>query len=411
MLPNKEPILKIGIFLPVDNRKKVHISFTDPNLYEIETDKQLDPACKTPERLNVAVGDVEMIITKIVDDDKHGITIHDVPAGRGFHWEQAIDVTLPGNIKITSHNGNLLITNIIPLEQYLACVAVSEMSPKCPDQFLQVQAITARSWILAAAEKKHSGLGIDACNDDCCQRYQGMDQMTSESKAVCNSTSGKVLLYNDEICDARYSKSCGGLTENAENIWDMDFKPYLTSIYDSPEKKIQVDWQHWYRAAPDVFCSPSYVDESELHKYLGNVDKNSKYFRWAVKYSQKELCELLSKKINVDIGRIVKIDALNRGYSGRINHLYCEYINLAGETKVLELNNEYDIRKTLHPSFLYSSCFMVKMNDELIEFFGAGWGHGVGLCQIGALSMALNGHSTEQILTHYYSGAKLKQLY
>ena len=230
-----EPVLRIGIILPIDRRKEITVSFTNPSQYKIDSKS---PINLTSSKLKFSVDDGGVKIIKTnAKFDGYGITVHNVPAGRGFHWEKNIDVTLSGNVHIIPNKSGLLLINEVPLEKYLASVAVSEMSGTCPTSFLEAQTIAARSWIMAAAENKHSELGIDACNDDCCQRYQGMNQMTSESKAVCNSTSGKVLLYDNEICDARYSKSCGGLTENAENIWDMDFKPYLTSIYDSPEKK------------------------------------------------------------------------------------------------------------------------------------------------------------------------------
>ena len=168
MRPNKEPILNIGIILPVDKRKKVTISFSDAALYEIEREKLLISSCKTPDKVDILIDDGDMIIKKMVEAvDEHDITIHDVPAGRGFHWEKTIDVALPGNLIITNHDGHLLVINQVPLEQYLSSVAVSEMNGVCPATFLEAQTITARSWILAAAEKKHAELRIDACNDDC----------------------------------------------------------------------------------------------------------------------------------------------------------------------------------------------------------------------------------------------------
>ena len=174
-IPQREPVLRIGIILPIDKLKKVTISFADSALYQIETEKQLNPPSEVPDRLDVSVNDVDMIIRKTVDVfDEHGITIHDVPAGRGFHWEKTIDVTAPGNVYITNQKDYLQVTNEVPLEQYLACVAVSEMSARCPSAFLEAQITAARSWLLANRGENHPGLQIDVCNDDCCQRYQGM---------------------------------------------------------------------------------------------------------------------------------------------------------------------------------------------------------------------------------------------
>ncbi len=407
-----EPILRIGIILPIDHRKKITISFTDPSLYEIETDKQLNPTYKTPNTFDVSVNDGDMVIRKSVNEfDERGITIHNVPAGRGFHWEKTIDVTLPENVKITNHDGYLLVINEVPLEQYLACVAVSEMSGACPTALLEAQTITARSWVLAAAEKKHADLCIDVCNDDCCQRYQGLGQMTDLSKTATENSRGIVLLYDNKICDARYSKSCGGISESAENVWDMPPTPYLTSVYDGPVTDNEIDWDNWFTKNPDTFCSPAFVDESNLQQYLGNVDKDGQYFRWHVRFSQEEFCEFFSQKVNEHVTHITKIDALNRGQSGRINHLYLDYQTTEGKSKTLQNKNEYEIRKMLHPSFLYSSCFVISMDEKHIEFKGAGWGHGVGLCQIGALGMALHGYATEEILAHYFRNTKLKTLY
>lgn len=410
-LPQSEPIMRIGIILPIDKQKIVTISFSDPSLYEIETLDRQNPSCKTPDMLNVSVDDGEMLITKIIEDDNQGMTIHTVPAGRGFHWEKTIDVTLPGNIEISTHNGWLLLTNVVPLEQYLACVAVSEMSGACPPALRESQTITARSWILAAAENKHSDLNLDACNDDCCQRYQGFSQMTNASRKTSIDTKGIVLTYDNQICDARYSKSCGGISESAENIWDMPHTPYLSSIVDGSETDLSINWDTWFDKKPNAFCGPHFIDEKHLHTYLGNVDKEGHYFRWSVKYSQKEFCTFFSEKIQENVTNILKIEALSRGESGRINNVYLDYQIFDGTLKTLNITNEYDIRRLLHPSFLYSSCFKIIMENDNIKFMGAGWGHGVGLCQIGALGMALNDYKTEDILLHYFKHTKLKKLY
>ncbi len=400
-IPTAEPIVSIGLILPEDEQTSVIIKD--------------DEALETNLMLNIQTENKHLLINKIPKNKflitKSPLTLNPIRAGRGFHWEKQISIRVDGTIEVKNQNGFLFVINHIPLEKYLASVAVSEMSSKCPDTFLQAQTITARSWILATAENKHSDLGIDACNDDCCQRYQGTAQITSESKSACNATSGTVLLFENEICDARYSKSCGGLTENAEIVWEMNPQPYLTSVYDGPENTEQVDWQNWFKKAPKTFCGPSFIDESELHQFLGNVDKDGKYFRWSVEYSQKEFCAFFSKNINRDIDCIIKINVLNRGHSGRINNLYINYQTEEGKSKILQLKSEFEIRRLLHPSFLYSSCFMINMDENFIKLYGAGWGHGVGLCQIGALGMALNNYSTNEILTHYFIGTELKRLY
>lgn len=411
MLLKTEPTLKIGIILPGDERKNIKLTCNDSSSYQIETQASIIPSSKTQKVIESNIDDGEVKITQTLVDDECGITVHDVPTGRGFHWENSIDVTLPGNIHMIPHNGNFLLVNEVSLEQYLACVAVSEMSSECPPAFLEAQTIAARSWIIAGAEQKHNELGIDACNDDCCQRFQGINHITDNSRSICDKTAGMFLLYGGNVCDARYSKSCGGLSENAENVWAIDHVPYLSSIYDGPARKDEIDWQNWFSQEQDVFCGPNYVNESDLYHYLGYVDKEGNYFRWSVKFSQEEFCDFFSNKIGELVNQINKIDVLNRGRSGRINKLYMYYQLENGSIKTHQINNEYEIRKTLHPSFLYSSCFTISIDNENIKFNGAGWGHGVGLCQIGALGMALNGYSTQEILKHYYKNTELKKLY
>ena len=411
MIPTPEPTLKIGIILPEDERKEIKLSFEDPSIIEIESDSNLEPSCKTPESMIVTLDDGGLVFRKTVNDDPSGIKVHNVPAGRGFHWEKTLDITFPGNIIIKNIDDRLLLVNEVGLEHYLSCVAVSEMSSECPTPFLKAQTIAARSWILAAAEKKHSELNIDACNDDCCQRYQGMNQMTDVSQNICHETSGEVLVHDEKICDARYSKSCGGITENAENVWIMDTLPYLQSVFDGSSKQPAIDWGSWFTEDQNAFCGSSYIDGSTLSKYLGNVDQDANYNRWEIRFSQNEFCEFFSEKVGELVTKIHKIDAVKRGQSGRIIELFVDYQTNDKNSTVLLLTNEYDIRKTLHPSFLYSSCFSITINEEWIQFNGAGWGHGVGLCQIGALGMALDGYSSSDILSHYYIGAEIKKLY
>ena len=405
-----EPILNIGIILPHDERKKVCFSFENRKNYEI---KHRDSKTGHPaENQTISIDDGDLEITKINENENStGITIHDVPTGRNFHWKKWIEVILPGNIQVKRYEDCLLIINEVKLEDYLACVAVSEMSSQCPTEFLKAQTISARSWILARAEKKHFDLGIDACNDDCCQRYQGIEQQNLHSLETVKTTHGLVLTHGNNICDARYSKSCGGFTENCENVWDMEPKPYLKSILDGMDKYHKVDWEKWITQSPHTFCSPKFMNEKPISNYLGNVDEKHEYFRWKVRFTQLEFCEFFSKIVNQQVSQINRMNVLNRGKSGRIIQLNLEYQMENGSENSLKLHNEYDIRKTLHPSFLFSSAFIPNVNKTHIEFIGAGWGHGVGMCQIGALGMSLNGYSSSEILSHYFQNSSLKKLY
>jgi len=252
---------------------------------------------------------------------------------------------------------------------------------------------------------------LDACNDDCCQRYQGISQQSIQSIKTVEKTCGQVLTFDNKICDARYSKSCGGITENCENVWNMAPKPYLKSVFDGQNRLQTVDWDCWLSEPQNSFCSPKYIDEKYLTKFLGNVDESGQYFRWKNCYTQQIFCEFFSKKINESVSQIKNIDILNRGESGRINKLNLKYQLDDGSKKSLILNSEYDIRSTLHPSFLYSSAFILKLDESNIELIGGGWGHGVGMCQIGALGMALNDYSAQEILSHYFQGTLLKKIY
>jgi SpoIID/LytB domain protein len=173
----------------------------------------------------------------------------------------------------------------------------------------------------------------------------------------------------------------------------------------------KVDWGKWITQSPNTYCSPKFIDEKSLIKFLGDVDEDDQYFRWNVHFTQKEFCEFFSIKVNENVSIIKKFSVINRGKSGRINTLNLEYQLDDGSEKSFKLHNEYDIRKMLHPSFLYSSSFIPNVNETQIEFKGAGWGHGVGMCQIGALGMALNGYSADKILSHYFQNSSMKKLY
>lgn len=356
---------------------------------------------------------------------RSGIKVFHVAAGRGFHWQKPIDVYLPGNLEIRSYQQHLLLINELPLEDYLMCVATSEMGAACPPAFIESQTISARSWILANIEQKHIALGIDVCNDDCCQRYQGNGNLTDQSIHGALSTVGQVLIYKGKICDARYSKSCGGITESFATIWNGNDLPYLQSIPDtrpdfrhkalplSTDESIQL----WLDDIPDTFCSPHRVRESSLKKYLGTVDESGTYFRWSFSYSQEELTALLNDKLDLDIRSVIALKPIKRGGSGRISRLEITYNSTEGKQKSTFIDSEYQIRRALHPGFLYSSCFYIQAHPinasypQQFNLKGGGWGHGVGFCQIGALGMSLQGYTCEQILAHYYPDSQINKVY
>jgi peptidoglycan hydrolase-like amidase len=356
---------------------------------------------------------------------KPGSRSENVVAGRGFHWKKFIDVFLPGAIEVSLRDGILILINDLPIEQYLMCVATSEMSAACPAALIESQTIVARSWMLANVEMKHRHLGMDVCNDDCCQRYQGTSFLSEQSIRGAYRTAGQVLLYGDKIADARYFKSCGGVSEAFENVWAGSPVPYLDSVLDAPvgyshpalpldsEEKVR----NWIENPPSAFCSPAVVPEKDLKKYLGNVDEEGHYFRWTFRLTQKKITALFNLKLNLEAAAIKSIQPLKRGKSGRLISVAINYYTKDKEEKQIVVEDQYVIRETFHDLFLYSSAFVVdeeNHNGSVPTAFilkGAGWGHGVGYCQIGALGMALKGYTASQIIAHYYPGARLEKIY
>ncbi|MGY8788656.1 MAG: SpoIID/LytB domain-containing protein [Fidelibacterota bacterium] len=397
-VPNKEPVVSIGLVLPADQIQVLSIQDIKNNLsleIDLQTENKILPASlyKLPS----------------------------IRAGRGFHWEKQISITVEGELEIKVVDDCLFLINHIPLEKYLMCVATSEISGECPPALLESQTVAARSWLLAAAEQKHTNLGIDACNDDCCQRYQGMGNLTDAAISAAKKTWGQVLIHEEKICDTRYAKSCGGISENNENVWGDEAKPYLRAIHDGkdasiPNLKSESKLKKWMIEIPNSYCSPDFVRETQLQKYLGHVDKSGSYFRWNVSFSQGDLTKLISEKTGRNFDSIQSLQPLNRGISGRITQLRIDGI-YKNENSHIILKSEYEIRRVLHPNFLFSSAFIIEANSTANSlasrfiFKGAGWGHGVGLCQIGALGMALNGQSTTDILSHYFQSTELRKIY
>jgi SpoIID/LytB domain protein len=409
-IPRKEPIIRIGLVLPTDNIKTLQLSFSDPQCYEIETTVKILPSCKNIKKLNIEVTDNNIIIPQLslkdksikiipsVPDENPFVNINEVPAGRGFHWEKKINLSYWGTIELSCFNNNIMVINQLPLENYLKCVATSEMSAICPEEFLKAQFIVARSWLLANIERKHVHLGFDICNDDCCQRYQGILNTTKKSNKVSELTFGQVITFDNKICDARYSKSCGGTTENFENVWDGNKIPYLSSIKDENSKGI-------------AYCSTDIVPEPSIKTFIGNIDEDGKYYRWNYKINHKDLIHSIKINIGLDVKKILEINPTKIGASGRIINLVIEFLNIDNKTENIEIISEYKIRKILSPSFLYSSAFTVNKIKDGFILEGKGWGHGVGLCQIGALGMALSKKKVKSILSHYYPGTEINTIY
>lgn len=429
IIPEKEPVLKIGIILPEDEKKILRIDHDRAINLSVYADKDLI-SFQYLEKIEVKAFAENSEINghkceeiTILQDKSSYIELKDVPAGRGFHWNKVIDVKLSGKITIKSSGGNLVLINHLKLEDYLACVATSEMSAECPANFLEAQAIAARSWMLANVEQKHVHLGFDVCNDDCCQRFQGINNLSIQSKNAVNATRGLVLMYNGQIADARYSKSCGGMTEKFENLWENVPKAYLSNIFDGEGTKDidltrEDDLRKWVLSVPESYCSPHYVDENKLQRYLGSVDEEANYFRWRLEITQEEITQNIREKCDIDITCVNALVPVNRAGSGRILKLQIQYTGSDGQRRMMVVEKDFNVRKILHEKFLFSSALAITAqyeHDNTIPvgfyYYGAGWGHGAGMCQIGALGMALKGFDAASMLKHYYPGTELVRIY
>ena len=380
---------------------------------------------------------------RLTAEEDSSFELFQVTIGTRFHWERKEDQTFRGNlILLPRRDGTIAAINEIPLEDYLRSVISSEMSAAAPTEFLKVHAILSRSWLMAALSRKNKTKEkplstpqesanegeiirwydredhdlFDVCADDHCQRYQGVRKIVSpQAEEAVRETRGRVITYHDEICDARYSKACGGLTEDFDTAWEDKQVPYLTSTADAPVPlrpiATEEEATRWILSAPEAYCHTQ--DEHLLEKILPALDRETRsYFRWRTEYSRQELEEILKEKSGLDFGDLQEIVPLRRGPSGRICRL-----KIAGSKKSIVVGKELEIRRWLSRTHLYSSAFVVKIergphgNAERFSFQGAGWGHGVGLCQIGAAVMAARGFSSEEILKHYFRGAEIKRIY
>ena len=372
---------------------------------------------------------------RLMGQDGSTFSLFDVTVGSHFHWERTEDQTFQGDlILVLRSDKTIAAINEIPLEDYLRSVISSEMNSAAPKDFLKAHAILSRSWILTALNHKEKTKKtskspektadeevirwydreehdlFDVCADDHCQRYQGITKILSrQAEEAVRETRGRVITYQDKICDARYSKACGGLTENFETAWDDKRVPYLKSISDAsvPRHPIRTEEEAWawFLAIPDAYCNTS--NEGLLEKVLPDFDRQTKgFFRWTIEYSRSELEEILREKSGLDFGTLKEIAPIARGPSGRISRL-----RIAGSRRSAVVGKELEIRRWLSRTHLYSSAFVVTVEAGRFTFRGAGWGHGVGLCQIGAAVMATRGFSVEKILKHYFHGVEIQKVY
>jgi stage II sporulation protein D len=347
--------------------------------------------------------------------------LNDVTIGIGFHWERKERQVFRGALRLIKREAGLTVINDVPLEEYVTSVISSEMSASCPLEMLKAHAVISRSW-LWFPKSSPSSVGrlqspnldsheilrwfgreahpnFDVCADDHCQRYQGITKAFSPAAAeAVRTTAGEFLRYDGAICDARFSKCCGGITERYATAWEDVAIPYLESIYDGPAQPGSYSPETWIRSAPPAYCN---TDDSELlSRVLPGFDQEtSDFYRWQVTYTPEELADLIKSRLGADLGPIRDLQALARGPSARIYRL-----KVTGERDHITIGKELEIRRALSPTHLYSSAFVADREPDRLVIRGAGWGHGVGLCQIGAAVMANEGKTYTEILQHYYRG-------
>ena len=453
-----EPLVRVGVILAQDRARVARVTLAGrPMRLVTNPPTNMAPPRRTLEvvatggglRLRVDARDERDVRNCRLEPpappaaDATGVVVHDVVAGRGFHWQKRIDQTLPGTIEFTAHANGVIAINELPLELYLAGVITAEMSGACPADLLKAQCVVARSWLLAMTESKHAGDPFDRCNDDCCQRYQGLAALTPAARAAVLDTRGVVLLAAPQpgaaptrarprarILDANYSKSCGGVSELPRHVWGID-KPGLSAVVDAPpddaihrffpvtaanlRQYLTGDWLHTTRC----FCSPNVVSPEVIGRYLGRVDEAGDYFRWKVRYTGDELAQLLRSRLPEarDVAFVRSLRVVARGVSGRAVRLELEWEDTGGRIITTTLAREYRIREVLHRRFLYSSAIVFHVKHDCagriedVTIVGAGWGHGAGMCQIGALGMALSGYDYRAICAHYYPAAQLASVY
>ena len=381
-------------------------------------------------------------------------SLSDVTIGVNFHWERKETQTFLGTLHFVVESDKICAINELPVERYLESVISSEMSATSSLELLKAHAVISRSWLLAQMKKRRevaeSGNNFfsfvkkddrlirwydredhtifDVCADDHCQRYQGITKETSPHVAeAIRQTKGQILMDGDDICDARFSKCCGGVTEEFQYCWEDTPKNYLSSVRDIiqgvksvgsaapaplPSLQDEAAADAWIRSNPPAFCNTT--DKKILSQVLNDYDQETAdFYRWKVTLTQEKLKQLLDEKLKMNFGDILDLQAEERGKSGRISKL-----RIVGTEKTFVIGKELEIRRALSDTHLYSSAFVVDRCDidekgvpQRFDIIGAGWGHGVGLCQIGAAVMGEEGFDYDAILLHYYQGAEIKKVY
>ena len=372
-------------------------------------------------------------------DPAASFVLRDVVIGIGFHWERREDQRFQGSLRFVRSGQDIVAVNLIGAEAYLTSVIASEMSAAASPELLKAHAVISRSWLLAqlvkdkksadahpapaCTETEHGRIRwydrddhtlFDVCADDHCQRYQGITRTyghIGRVRQAIGETRGEVLTHGGRLCDTRFSKCCGGATEEFPYCWEDVHHPYLAARLDRPgcapppDLTREEEAVRWIGGRPEAFCNTT--DRRILEQVLNGYDQETAdFYRWTVRYTQAEVTDLVRRRGGIDVGTVTDLVPLERGTSGRISRLL-----IRGTQGEFTIGKELEIRRTLSESHLYSSAFYVEKEGDAFVLHGAGWGHGVGLCQIGAAVMGERGYRYDEILRHYYPGAELERYY
>ena len=434
----KEPEISVGIV----NAQEIHFTLNGNFFAKGET-VTADQVVSFSEGGILWNNNLYRELTFTPQDEQNSFSLYDVTIGINFHWERQETQVFSGTLKLVVEEEKIVAINILPVEEYLTSVISSEMSANSSLELLKAHAVVSRSWLLAQIEKRKAMSGkdegffsftktkdeyirwydredhtiFDVCADDHCQRYQGITKASNATVAeAVRATRGCLLMHNNKICDARFSKCCGGVTEEFEYCWEDKHLPYLSAVRDTEEQQTpdltnEEEAEKWIRQAPQSYCNTQ--DKHILSQILNNYDQETTdFYRWKVRYTQEELAELIRTNAKGDYGDILDLIPVQRGTSGRI----CK-LKIVGSLKTYTIGKEMEIRRILSNSHLFSSAFVVDkgdVKDGIPQWFlltGAGWGHGVGLCQVGAAVMGEKGYTYDEILLHYYKGASIRKFY
>ena len=404
----EEPSVKVGIV----SAQKIHFSLNGAYVAKGEV-IQGDQTVEFSEGGILWNGNQYRSLTFTPQSAQSSFSLYDVTIGVNFHWERKETQVFLGTLRLVVESDKITAINELPVESYLASVISSEMKATAGLELLKAHAVISRSWLLAQMKRREENKEqkngffsfikkddelirwydredhtiFDVCADDHCQRYQGITKQTSKAvEQALKATRGQILCNGDDICDARFSKCCGGVTEEFQYCWEDTPKPYLVSV-------------------EDPFCNTH--DKAVLSQVLNDYDlETNDFYRWTVEYSVDELSQLVNEKLKDDFGTITDLIPLERGKSGRIWKL-----KIVGTKKTFTIGKELEIRRALSETHLYSSAFDVEKTDKGFRLHGKGWGHGVGLCQIGAAVMGQQGYRYDEILLHYYRNAEIKKIY